>query len=73
MAEKEKKMGIFARFGKYLRDTRGEFKKIIWPTKEQVRNNTIVVLVVVAVSSVLLFALDTLLGFGLVNLLSLVA
>lgn len=69
--EKQKKPGIFARIGRYFRETKGEFKKIVWPTKEQVRNNTCVVLVVVCLAGVFIFALDTGLGFLLRTLLQL--
>ena len=73
MAEekKAKKPGIFSRMGKYLRDTKGEFKKVIWPTKDQTKNNTIVVLVMVCISGVFIFGLDTLLGVVLRTLLKL--
>ena len=51
MAEKtEKKKGFFAgikRFfkniAKFFRDTRSEMKKVVWPNKKQVINNTVVV------------------------------
>ena len=64
MAEKakEKKPGLFTRLTKYFRDSRGEFKKVVWPTRSQVLNNTVVVLVVVAVAGVFLFGLDYALG-----------
>ena len=64
MAEKtkEKKPGIFARLTKYLKDSRGEFKKVVWPTRQQVLNNTGVVLAVVVVAGVVLFGLDYALG-----------
>ena len=54
MAEKPEKKSIFARFGKFFRDQRSEVKKIVWPTKKQVINNTTIVLIAVA-----LFALGT--------------
>ena len=62
--KKEKKPGFFSRIAKYFRDTKGEFKKIIWPTKKQVINNTLIVLAVVCIAGVFLFALD--MGFGAV-------
>lgn len=59
---KEKKPGIFSRIAKYFRDARGEFKKIVWPSRQQVMNNTGVVLVVVLVCGVFIFGLDYGLG-----------
>ena len=55
MAEKEKKKG---RLGNAWRGFKSEFKKISWPSWSQVRKNTLVVLVVVAISAVILFLLD---------------
>ena len=51
-----------------FKDLKGEFKKIVWPTKKQVLNNTFVVCVVMIISAAFIFCLDTLLGF-LVNLI----
>lgn len=50
---------FFGRIGKFFRDTRSEVKKISWPSKKQIINNTIVVLVVVLVAAVAIFLLDT--------------
>ncbi len=62
MADKQvtvkKKAG--PRLGKYFRDTWGEFKKIVWPSKKQVINNTIVVLTMVVIFAVVIWGLDTL-------------
>jgi preprotein translocase subunit SecE len=43
---------------KWLREMRSELKKVVWPTPKQITNNTILVLVIIAVSSVVIFAVD---------------
>ncbi len=48
---------------KFFTDTRSEMKKIVWPTRKQIVNNTIIVLVVVAVVGVFLFGLDTVMKY----------
>ena len=48
-----------ARLGRYFRDVKSEMKKVVWPGKKQIINNTIVVLVVMAIASVIVLALDT--------------
>ena len=58
-----KKQGIFKRMGKYFRDVRGEFKKVVWPTKKQIINNTIIVLVMVAIFAVVIWGLDFVLAW----------
>ena len=50
--KKEKKQGRF------WKDFRAELKKVIWPTRSQVVNNTIIVLVIVAIVTALCFVLD---------------
>lgn len=68
-AEKKQaeKPGFFTRVGKsiskWFRDFRSECKKIVWPTKKQVINNTIVVIVVAIIVSLFVYVLDVSFGF----------
>ncbi len=64
MAEKKEKVSFFASIKKYFREVKSEMKKIVWPTKSQVVNNTLIVIAVSLVAAVLIFGLDTV--FGLV-------
>ena len=64
MAEKtEKKPNIFVRAGKgsvkFIRDTKNEIKKIVWPTPKAVFRNMGVVLVTIIVIGAFIFGLDT--------------
>ena len=66
---KKKKEGIgskvkafFGKIAKFFSDIRGELKKVVWPSKQDVKNNTLVVLVVVAIAVVGLIVLDTAFG-----------
>ena len=43
---------------KWFKDLKIEFKKVVWPSKKTVINNTSVVLAVVAASAVLVGLLD---------------
>lgn len=66
MAEKKadkKKPGFFARIGKYFRDSKGEFKKIVWPSRKQIWNNVAVVLVMVVIFAVATWGFDLLFAF----------
>ena len=60
--------GFFTRIGKYFRDTRSELKKVVWPSKADVKTNTIVVLVTVAIAAVVMIALDAVFG-GILGLI----
>ena len=66
MAEKKsdkKKPGFFAKIGKYCRDVKGEFKKIVWPSRKQVWNNVVVVLVMVLIFAIGTWGVDLLFGW----------
>jgi len=68
MAEKVKKekRGTFKRFGSFFKEVRIEaFKRIIWPTPNQVLNNTVIVLVTVVIVGVFVWLLDYLFVNGL--------
>ena len=45
---------------KYFKDLKSEFKKVVWPSKKSVFNNTVVVLVTLIVSGICVWGLDTL-------------
>ncbi len=64
----EKNPIIPAKVSKYLRDTKGEFKKIVWPSFPTVLKNTGVVLAMCAITAVVIVAVDGLSGL-LVKLL----
>lgn len=68
MAKAEKKPNIFKRIARYFRDLRSEFKKIVWPSKKQVLNNTLVVIAVVVIVGAFIAGLDSVLTL-LVNLM----
>lgn len=74
--EKAKKPGRFAGFFKripeWFRGMRSELKKVVWPTKKQIANNTLVALVVMVVAAVVIWGFDEIASMA-VNLLISVA
>ena len=50
------------------REARVELRKVIWPTRQETVQTTLVVLVVVLIVAVFLWLLDMLLGFGVKSL-----
>ncbi|MBS7324283.1 MAG: preprotein translocase subunit SecE [Angelakisella sp.] len=60
MAESTKKPNIFQRWARSFKDMRGEMKKVVWPTKKQVWNNTLIVLAVVLIAGIVICGLDML-------------
>ncbi len=49
-------------FLKYFKDARSEFKKVVWPSRKQVFNNTVVVLVAIVVSGIAIWGVDSIFG-----------
>ena len=49
---------ITDRVAEYLRDTRGELRKVSWPTRKQATNLTAIVLAVTVAMAIFLGALD---------------
>ena len=69
---KEKKASFLKRFTgrvvKTFKDTKGEIKRIVWPTKDKVVRDTIIVIGMVIVAGIVVWGFDTILGL-IVNLL----
>lgn len=65
--EKTKKGGV----KKYFRDLKSELKKVVWPSRKQVIDNTGIVLSVMVVMALFLFGIDTGLGAAIKALLNL--
>ena len=60
MGETVKKNGIFSRIAKSIKATKSEFKKVVWPTKKQLLNNTVIVIAALIVIGLIIFGLDSL-------------
>jgi len=63
------KMKLGDRIKKFFRDYRSEMKKIVWPTRPQVIQNTGVVLIAIIFIAVVVGLLDLLFGTGVIRLL----
>ena len=57
-----------ARVSKFFRDTKSELKKVVWPSKADVKTNTIVVLITVAIAAAVMILLDAIFG-GILGLI----
>ena len=58
----EKKLGIGGRIRRWFRELRSELKKVSWPSKTQIMNNTWVVLVVTSVCAIAVWGFDMVAG-----------
>lgn len=59
--QSNKKPNIFSRMGKFFKDCKSEFNKLVWPTRKQLVKNSSVVLV----SMIVVGACLSLVDFGL--------
>ena len=64
--KKQKKNGFLKKVSHFFKDFRSEVKKIVWPTKKQVINNTIVVLVMMLIVGIFIWGVDAIMSL-LVN------
>ena len=56
--EDVKKLSFFKKVAKWWREMKSELKKVVWPTKKQTVNNTVVALVVMAISAIVIWGFD---------------
>ena len=74
-SDKKKKTSFFGKvknffkgIAKYFKDTKSELKKVVWPSKKDVKTNTITVIAVVVAAAIVLIVLDLIFG-GAIQLL----
>ncbi|MBQ7143977.1 MAG: preprotein translocase subunit SecE [Oscillospiraceae bacterium] len=56
--EDVKKLSFTQKVSKWWREMKSELKKVVWPSKKQIVNNTVVALVVMFVSAVVIWGFD---------------
>ena len=68
-SDKKKKTSFFGKvknffkgIAKYFKDTKSEMKKVVWPSKKDVKTNTITVIAVVLISALVLIVLNLIFG-----------
>ena len=55
---KQKKKRRGGRLSKWFREMKSELKKVVWPTPKQTVNNTLITLAVMAVTAIVVWAID---------------
>lgn len=76
MAEANKKPNVFVRawqrIKRWFREMRSELKKVVWPTKSQMINNVIIVLICCLIVGIFIWVFDaisTLFVQGIISLI----
>jgi len=64
MAEQvQKKPNIFKRFVKFVKEVRGELKKVIWPSRSQLVTYTLTVIVICLMLGAVIWLFDAIFSF----------
>ena len=72
MAEANKKQNVFKRIGRWVREMKSELKKVVWTSKNQMVNNTLVVLASVVVVGIFIWLFDAVAGLVVNGIITLV-
>lgn len=56
--EDVKKLSFGKKVAKWWREMKSELKKVVWPTKQQTTKNTVVALIVMAISAIVIWGFD---------------
>lgn len=59
----EKKVSGLIRLGRYFKDSVSEFKKVVWPKREDAVKTTMFVIAFVAVFVVYIYGVDTIISY----------
>ncbi len=54
---------------KFFKEVKSELKKVVWPSKKQVVNNTLIVIAAVLVIGIVIWAFDAIFQYGLFRFL----
>ena len=52
---------MFKKISKFLQEVKQEMSKVSWPTREELKGTTIVVIVITSILSIFIFGIDKLL------------
>jgi preprotein translocase subunit SecE len=64
------KPNIFKRFATYLKDVRTELRRVIWPSRKDVVNSSVIVVVTLAFFIVFTLVIDNIASYLFLNLLA---
>ena len=68
MAKVEATTGVMDRLREFIKDVRVEFWKVSWPSRAELRDSTIVVIVTVIIVAGFIGIVDRVLAFGITRL-----
>lgn len=66
----KKRVNPFKAIAKYFREIKSEMKKVVWPSKKTVINNTIIVIAAVVIIGLFIWVLDAVFQFGIFSFIN---
>ena len=57
--KKDKKPGLFHRIGNYLGDVRSEMRRVVWPSKDELRTYSVAIVAMLIVFGVVIWLVDS--------------
>ncbi len=73
MAQSKKsaaKPNIFKRFGTYLKDVRTELRRVIWPSRKDVLNSSVIVVITLVFFMIFTLIIDNAASFVFIDVLA---
>ncbi|MRS13211.1 MAG: preprotein translocase subunit SecE [Actinobacteria bacterium] len=64
------KPGVFSRLGRYLKDVRTELRRVIWPSRKDVLNSSVIVIVTLLFFMAFTAIIDNLASFVFIDVLA---
>ena len=64
------KPNVFARFGKYFKDVRTELRRVIWPSRAEVINSSIVVIITLIFFVLFTLVIDSIASYVFIDVLA---
>lgn len=64
------KPSVFARIGKYFSDVRTELRRVVWPSRSEVINSSIIVIVTLIFFILFTLVIDNISSFVLIDVLA---
>ena len=65
---RDPRASLFGRIGQFIRDTRGEMRRVSWPGATEVKNTTIITIIAVVFFAIFFFVVDHIWTFLLTQL-----
>jgi preprotein translocase subunit SecE len=61
---------VFARLGNYFRNVRAELRRVVWPTRQEVINSSVIVIVTLVFFVLFTLVVDSISSFLLIDVLA---